>query len=130
MNDKLVEFYSEAAEKLAEIAEKHGMFVPEGHACIDENGLHWRLSVFSDEPAVIWARLWSQNAKALGFGTEIEPGDVVLDQEGRSWTLLGLDPGGMNFPVRLLGASGKHSMASVEAATLFQLLVKKEVTAE
>lgn len=124
---KLRAFYEEAELELMNIASKHGLSLPQGHACIDFPMLHWRLSVYDGSPEAYWAAIWGLNAQSLGLGLAIEPGDLVLDQEGRSWTLLGLDPSGVNFPVRLLDNAGKQSMATIEAATMFQLLIKKEV---
>lgn len=126
MSEKLEAFYADALSALGVIADKHGLNLPLGHACLEDGILHWRLSVYAQDPKQYWEHTWQANAQALGLGLLIEPGDVVLDQEGRSWTLLGLDPSAVNYPVRLLGATGEHHMASIEAATMFQLLVKRE----
>lgn len=125
-DQRLRAFYAEAELELSRIAAKHGLSLPKGHACVDYPMLHWRLSVYEGSAQAYWEALWRLNAQALGLGLVIEPGDVVLDQEGRTWTLLGLDPSGLNFPVRLEDVSGEQSMATLEAATMFQLLVKKE----
>lgn len=123
---KLRAFYAEAEVELTRIASKHGLSLPKGHARVDVPMLHWRLSVYDGSPEAYWDALWRLNAQTLGLGLSIEPGDVVLDQEGRTWTLLGLDPSGVNLPVRLQDVSGEQSMATLEAASMFQLLVKKD----
>lgn len=123
---KLSAFYAEAEVELAKIADKHGLSMPPGHAFMDFPILHWRLSVYDGSPEACWEALWRLHAQALGLGLAIEPGDVVLDQEGRTWTLLGLDPSGLSLPVRLRDNAGEQSMATLEAASLFQLLVKKD----
>lgn len=125
-DNRLRAFYAEAELELQNIAKKHGLSLPKGHACIDFPILHWRLSVYDGSPEAYWEAIWRLNAQALGLGLVIEPGDVVLDQEGRTWTLMGLDPSGVNFPVRLKDTSGEQSMATLEAASMFQLLVKKD----
>lgn len=126
MKPDLAAFYREAQASIAKLAEQHGVWLPEGHACIEEKVLHWRLSAYAEVPEHYWEALWHAHAQALGLGTVIEPGDVVIDQEGRTWTLLGLDPSSIHFPVRLKDVSGSHLLAPVEAAQLFQLIVKKE----
>lgn len=123
---RLQAFYMEAEAELVKIAHKHGLVMPEGHAQLDYPMLHWRLSVYASSPEACWGALWQMNAQTLGLGLVIEPGDLVLDQEGRTWTLLGLDPSGVNLPVRLADSNGNQSMATLEAASMFQLLVKRE----
>lgn len=124
--ERLSAFYADAERELQEVARRHGVVMPQGHALIEPGILHWRLSAYADSPEASWASIWSVNAQSLGLGLEIEPGDIVLDQEGRSWTLLGLDPSGNDFPVRLVDSMGQQYMASLQAAGMFQLLVKKE----
>lgn len=123
---RLKAFYSEAQHELSRLAEKYGLSLPEGHAFIDPPILHWRVSAYDGSPQSCWEALWRLNAQGLGLGVDIEPGDLVLDQEGRTWTLLGLDPSGLGLPVRLMDNSGAQSMATIKAASLFQLLVKRE----
>jgi hypothetical protein len=133
MKPDLEAFYRDAQLSLAKLAEQYGLFLPQGHACIEASALHWRLTAYAETPEQHWEGLWRQHAQALGLGTAIEPGDVVIDQEGRTWTLLGLDPSASNFPVRLKPVAGPDALASLEAAGMFQLLVKRdkpEVAAE
>lgn len=117
-------FYEEAKLALAEVATKHGVVIPTGHVAMEASVLHWRLSVHADSPEKYWADLWIAHATKLGLGILIEPGDMVLDQEGRSWTLLGLDPAAIAYPVRLVDMAGVGHMASIEAAQLFQVIKK------
>lgn len=119
-------FYAEAQAALAALATSHHLRLPEGHAALEPTALHWRLSVYVDSPQAYWADLWFAQASRLGLGIVIEPNDTVIDQEGRIWTLLGLDPTSPAFPVRLMDADGVQHMASIESAQLFQLIKKAE----
>ena len=119
-------FYEDAQLALAELATTHGVVIPPGHVALEASVLHWRLSVHADSPEKYWADLWISHATKLGLGILIEPGDMVLDQEGRSWTLLGLDPSANAYPVRLLDMAGAGHMASIEAAQLFQVIRKAQ----
>ncbi len=121
---RLTAFYHEAEEVLTALAEKHEVWLPQGHASRETGLLHWRLSVYEENPASNWAKNWALHASALGVGAAIEPGDIVLDQEGRTWTLLGLDVSSPDAPVRLRDAKGQDYMAPIGGAVEFQVLAK------
>lgn len=120
-------FHEEAELALKELATKHGLVLPTGHVAMESSVLHWRLSVHAGSPEKYWADLWLEHATKLGLGILIEPGDQVLDQEGRSWKLLGLDPSAIAYPVRLIDMAGVEFMASIEAAQVFQVIRKAQV---
>jgi hypothetical protein len=123
-------FYEEAQAALAALATAHGVYLPAGHAALESTVLHWRLTVHATPEHQYWAELWFAQATRLGLGIVIEPNDVVIDQEGRIWTLLGLDPSSPAHPVRLMDADGVQHMASIESAQLFQLIKKAAVDAD
>lgn len=122
--ERLTAFYTEAQAALAALATYYRLHLPEGHVGMEQKGLHWRFTVYVDPPEAYWADQWNAHATRLGFGIVIEPHDVIIDQEGHIWTLLGLDPTAPMYPVRLKNAEGLHHMASVESAQLFQLIRK------
>jgi hypothetical protein len=124
-SSQLARFQAQASKVLQQLAQAHGLSMPPGHACLEEGVLHWRISIHCQEPESYWANLWFQQAPALGLGYRIEPGDKVVDQQGRVWVLLGLDPSAGDYPVRLQDETGLHRMASIEAAKLMQT-VKSE----
>ncbi len=123
-------FYEEAQAALAALATRHGVHLPDGHAALEPTVLHWRLTVHATPAHLYWAELWFAQATRLGLGIIIEPNDMIIDQEGRIWTLLGLDPTSPAYPVRLEDADGVQHMASIESAQLFQLIKKAVVEAD
>lgn len=126
MSEVLSRFYQDAKEMLEGLAEQHGLSIPEGHATIESGTMHWRLSIHEDHELEYWSNAWHGAVQRLCLGTLISPGDLVADPEGRTWTLLGLDPSSHELPVRLCDASGGHHMAPVSCVKNLQLLVRKE----
>lgn len=118
-------FYAEAEAAIKEIANRYELDLPQGHAVIEEGALHWRLTAYGRAAVEVWARNWMTYSSTLGLGLAIEPGDIVIDQQGRTWTLLGLDVSAPEAPVRLLDDHNGHYLAPLSTASNLQLLVKK-----
>lgn len=113
-------FYSEAEAAIRALSVKHGLHFPAGHATVDRGVLHVRLSIHEHEPGLYWEMQWVDNKEALDLGDDIRPGDSVVDQEGRQWVLLGLDPASERFPVRLESKQGDHVMISIPTMKTLQ----------
>ncbi|MDT8924932.1 hypothetical protein RBE51_19270 [Pseudomonas taiwanensis] len=118
--NKLGLFYEEAQQALCELAERHGVEIPKGMATIEGQCLHWRLSVYADSGKQYWGELWRSKVELLGLPTHILPGDDVIDPDGESWQLLGLDPMSEQLPVRLKNPMGVDHFCSIGQAQMLQ----------
>jgi hypothetical protein len=117
---KLGQFYEEAQQALAAIAERHGVDIPKGIATIEGQCLHWRISAYAHSSKEYWADLWDQKTGLLGLPTHIQAGDDVIDPDGETWVLLGLDPLSEHLPIRLSNAAGLDHFCTVNQAQLLQ----------
>lgn len=124
-SNRLTSFYAEAEAAISDLAKRYDLDLPEGHAVVEDDILHWRVTVYESSATEVWARNWLSYSSSLGLGTAIEPGDIVIDQQGRTWTLLGLDVSVPDAPVRLMDDHNGQYLAPVSVAKSLQLLVKK-----
>jgi hypothetical protein len=119
---RLARFYEEAQEAILSLAQVHGVDVPKGVATIEGQCLHWRLSAYATTGRDYWSALWENMVDKLGLPSHIHPGDAVIDPDGETWQLLGLDPMAKDMPVRLASEAGLDFFCSVEQARLLQVI--------
>lgn len=112
----LTSFYEEAYLTLRALAEKHSVHIAEGHATKRDQAVHWLVSFYEQDPEIFWEFEWNSHKDIAGLNTELNPGDKVVDQNGKMWILLGLDITGGHFPVRIKSEDGQHYMVSIEAS--------------
>ncbi|MHD0644617.1 hypothetical protein ACYPKM_03120 [Pseudomonas aeruginosa] len=113
-------YFSRLRDEAVKLQAELGLLHLDDAALVEEGIAHIRFAAYTSDPKEFWATNWRENAESLELPKEVNPGEPVVDQEGRRWVLQGLDPLSETYPVRLVDANGRVLLAPLEAARGFQ----------
>jgi hypothetical protein len=119
-------FIEELKKASAKLATQYGLLIPDFVSAETDDGIYINLTAYNKKPSEIFAELFHQRSKELGLEPAWLGSSFLNPKTGRKLTIMGLDPDGGDWCVRLTGDDGfDYHMSPAAVSTLIVSNVSK-----